>query len=135
LPDNLNTAAFEAAWKDWENHRQHKRQSLTPEAIKRQLAKLSAMGPRRAINAINFSIEQGYTGVYEPRSNGARYSKDNQLDLKKIDVPDRFKSWAVEHYPAKRETIMKWKTWHDVPKNGLREEWWREEKAKLPIEI
>lgn len=64
------TPEFEAVWTEWENHRKHKRQSLTPEAIKRQFSKLAAMGEARAIKAINFSIEQGYTGIFEEQSNG-----------------------------------------------------------------
>ncbi len=53
----------------------------------------------------------------------------------KIEVPERFKAWVAERYPENREAAMKWRTWADVPRNGLRDEWWREEKAKLPIEL
>lgn len=56
----------------------------------------------------------------------------NKIDPSKVDVPERFKSWAAENYPDKREQIMKYQTWADVP-SSLRQEWWREEKAKLPL--
>jgi hypothetical protein len=66
-----------------------------------------------------------------------RFGKDSvkPLDKSKIEVPERFKTWVAEHYPDKREEAMKWQTWRDVPFNGLREEWWREEKSKLPVDI
>jgi hypothetical protein len=57
------------------------------------------------------------------------------LDKSKIDVPERFKAWVAEHYPEKREVAMKWQKWSDVPYDSLRQEWWKEEKAKLPIDL
>jgi DNA-binding transcriptional MocR family regulator len=128
---------FQEAWTEWENHRKHKRQTLTPEAIKRQFSRLKAMGEARAIRAINHSLEQGYTGLVEPRPDPSKrgFAGVAPLDKSKIDLPDRFKSWAVERYPDKREKIMAWHTWADVPSNGLREEWWRHEKSRLPVEI
>lgn len=133
FPDALKSEDFLAAWNEWKEHRKHKRQSLTPEATKRQLTKLSAMGKKRAIAAINFSIEQGYTGVFEEqRKNGAHPDNPKAVDRSKIDLPERFKSWAATAYPDKRAVVMKWQTWADVP-NSLREEWWRQEKRKLPI--
>ena len=64
---------------------------------------------------------------------GARPDNPKPLDQSKIEVPERFKAWVAERYPASREAAMKWQTWADVPRNGLRDEWWREEKSKLPI--
>ncbi len=64
---------------------------------------------------------------------GARPDNPGTIDKSKIEVPERFKAWVAEHYPARREDAMKWRTWADVPRNGLRDEWWKEEKAKLPI--
>lgn len=56
------------------------------------------------------------------------------LDPSKIELPERFKSWAGEKYHSRKEEIMAWKTWADVP-GSLRQEWWREEKTKLPISV
>lgn len=55
-----------------------------------------------------------------------------KVDPSKIDVPERFKSWAAENYPDRRETIMKYQTWADVPQS-LRQEWWKEEKPKYGL--
>ncbi len=67
------------------------------------------------------------------KSNGARPDNPGTIDKSKIDVPERFKAWVAERYPARRSDAMKWQTWADVPRNGLRDEWWKEEKSKLPI--
>jgi hypothetical protein len=77
---------------------------------------------------------QGWLASQKQHKPGARPDERKPIDPSKIDLPERFKSWASEHYPPKREEIMKWKTWSDVP-NSLRQEWWREEKQKLPVEI
>jgi hypothetical protein len=65
-----------------------------------------------------------------------RFGKDpvRPLDKGKIEVPERFKAWVAERYPDHRAEAMRWQTWRDVPSNGLREQWWREEKNQLPVE-
>lgn len=65
LPPILDTPQFRSAWTEWESHRKHKRSALTPEAVRRQLKKLEAIGHDRAIAAIEHSIAQGYQGIYE----------------------------------------------------------------------
>jgi hypothetical protein len=74
----------------------------------------------------------GWLASQKRKPSGARLDQPNKLDPSKIDVPDQFKAWATKTYPAKRDEIMKWRTWADVP-SSLRGEWWRLEKAKLPI--
>lgn len=90
------------------------------------------------IEAISASIRGNWQGLFAPKQpqqsrNGARPDHPKPIDKSKIEVPERFKAWVAEHYPARREDAMKWRTWADVPSNGLRGEWWKEEKAKLPI--
>ncbi len=75
----------------------------------------------------------GWLASQKQRRNGARADAPAPIDKSKIEVPERFKAWVAEHYPARREDAMKWRTWADVPRNGLRDEWWKEEKSKLPI--
>lgn len=77
----------------------------------------------------------GYLASQKRAKPGARTDDVRPIDKSKIDVPDRFKAWVSERYPDRREAAMKWRTWADVPSNGLRDEWWREEKAKLPVEL
>lgn len=75
----------------------------------------------------------GWLASQRQRKNGAHPDNPKPIDKSKIEVPERFKAWVAERYPARREDAMKWRTWADVPRNGLRDEWWKEEKAKLPI--
>ncbi len=77
----------------------------------------------------------GYLPSQKRVKRGARSDEQKPIDKSKIEVPERFKAWVAERYPENRESAMKWRTWADVPRNGLRDEWWREEKAKLPLEI
>ncbi len=74
----------------------------------------------------------GYFPSQKQGRNGAR-PDFKPIDKSKIEVPERFKAWVAERYPDRREDAMKWQTWADVPINGLRSEWWKEEKSKLPI--
>jgi hypothetical protein len=72
FPESLDTTAFLDAWRLWTKHRAEKKSKLTPTATKRQLAKLAAMGEARAIAAIKHSVENGYTGVFEPNESSGR---------------------------------------------------------------
>ena len=76
---------FVEAWSDWKQHREEKRKPLTPTSIKMQLKTLKALGLDRAIRAIDFSIEKGYTGIFEPSAQAIkpyRVNYDNGLGNK-----------------------------------------------------
>lgn len=85
---------------------------------------------------ISQSIRNGWQGLFDLKRqrNGARSDNPKPLDPSKIELPERFKSWAGEKYHPRKDEIMAWKTWAEVPAS-LRQEWWREEKAKLPISV
>lgn len=67
FPAALNTSAFTSAWVSWIQHRDEIRKKLTPLAIKKQFEQLEKLGVARAVAAINHSIANGYTGIYEPK--------------------------------------------------------------------
>lgn len=71
LPPLLDTEQFRAAWDAWQQHRREKRSKLTPTAIRQQIAKLAEMGTERAVAAIQHSIANGYTGIFEPDARGS----------------------------------------------------------------
>lgn len=77
IPAELDTPSFRAAWDEYVTHRKQKRSSLTPVAAKKQLAKMVPWGPDRAVAAIHHSLAQGYTGIFEERSNDARGRTEN----------------------------------------------------------
>jgi len=66
---------FADAWNDWTQHRKEKKKPLTPTSTKLQLQALQDMGVDRAIRAIDHSIAQGYTGIYEPNEQGESKQK------------------------------------------------------------
>ena len=75
-----------------EQYRKQKRQTLTDITRSRQLAKLSSMGPVAAVQAINRSIEQGWTGIFEANENsgGTVSTRVREKDLTKQVV---YRDW------------------------------------------
>ncbi len=66
----LDTAAFRTAWALWEQHRRERKPKLTPTARKLAIKKLLAIGPQRAVAAIEHSIANGWQGIFEANGNG-----------------------------------------------------------------
>lgn len=67
IPAELDTEEFRVAWAAWEKHRREIKKTLTPTTLERQFKTLLGFGVARAIRALENSIEQGYTGIVEPR--------------------------------------------------------------------
>jgi hypothetical protein len=81
LPMPLDTGTFRAAWDEWTAFRRQKKAPLTPISIKKQIEMLTGLGSDGAIEAINNSIRNGWTGLFAPKkgnSNGR---------LSRIDAP------------------------------------------------
>jgi hypothetical protein len=72
--------SFLVAWQDWQKHRREIKKSLTPSCAKAQLKKLEAMGAAKAIESIDFSIEKGWTGIFEPGGNGKAAADAKPVD-------------------------------------------------------
>ena len=70
---------FMDAWAEWCKHRQQKQASLTEVAVLRIIIKLEKMGHDRAIAAIEFSIENGYVGIYEPKGQSNTASRPGRV--------------------------------------------------------
>lgn len=66
IPPELDTEPFREIWKEWKQHRREKRSGLKPTTARGQLKKLAGWGQERAIAALRYSIDQGYTGIFEP---------------------------------------------------------------------
>ena len=73
LPTDLDIPEFRTAWDEWKTHRKEIRRKLTPLAMKRQLNMLSEMGSEKAIQSINQSITNGWTGLFDPKKKGGSY--------------------------------------------------------------
>jgi len=65
IPKALDGGIFNAAWKDWIQHRSEINKPLTPKAAEKQLKKCVELGVRRAVCAIEYSIVGGWQGIFE----------------------------------------------------------------------
>lgn len=65
-------AEFRTALSEYERHRKEKRSPLTPTAKKRLYKKLKDWGEAKATAALVNSVENGWTGVFEPNGNGTQ---------------------------------------------------------------
>jgi hypothetical protein len=72
VPERLNTPGFRAVWQEWIEHRKALKKPLSPQAVKRQLAALVALGLKRAMVAIEHSIARNWMGIYEPSGPAAQ---------------------------------------------------------------
>ncbi len=79
IPAELATDAFRRAWMEFCQHRREIRQALKPTGAAGALKKLAGWGEAKAIAAIQQSIENGWTGLFEPRGVQSRKSS-SQLD-------------------------------------------------------
>lgn len=75
---------FESAWANWKQHRVEKKKKLTPSTETMQLKQMEELGESRAIAAINFSIKNGWLGLFEDQS-----SKVNPIQ-RKPQTSDQF---------------------------------------------
>lgn len=67
--DSLCTDSFEAAWREWTEYRRQARKPLTPATIVKQIHTLEGSGHDRAIEAIDQSIRNGWTGLFPANEN------------------------------------------------------------------
>ena len=83
------------AWKEWEKHLAEKRIPLTESSRAKQLKMLEAMTPRHAVDTIEYSIRNGYTGLFEPKqkANGRTNTKQEQTNARR--------KYTAEYYGSK----------------------------------
>ena len=65
VPISLNNPSFLAAWKKWKAYRVEIRHKLTPITINSQLKKMAGWGSNKAIASIEYSIGNGWRGLFE----------------------------------------------------------------------
>ena len=69
LPESHRTDAMKASWSDFVRHRHEKRAKLTSKAVEKQAKQLSKWSHDEAVEAIEHSVAQGYTGIFRPSGN------------------------------------------------------------------
>lgn len=89
IPQPLNVPDFLKAWESWQAHRKEKRQKITPTAARLQLKKLSEAGIIKAIQMINQSIANGWTGLFDvkaqPQESGSFLTRLQESEFFKDD--------------------------------------------------
>jgi hypothetical protein len=69
LPAELDTPAFREAWAEWHAYRVESRKPFTARAQRMALKRMAKWGAEAAATAIEYSIAQGFQGIYqEPQS-------------------------------------------------------------------
>ncbi len=67
LPAPLKSDSFLVSWEAWKKHRSEKKKPITPSTSDKQLTMLAGWGEIRAIAALGWSIQNGWTGIFEPQ--------------------------------------------------------------------
>jgi phage replication O-like protein O len=67
MPEKLNCKEFLDTWDKWIDYRKSIKKKMTHHTIELQLKKLEKMGQSLAILSLNNSMENGYTGIFEPK--------------------------------------------------------------------
>jgi hypothetical protein len=110
LPANLQTPEFTAVWEDWLKHLTEKRKKPTSLSKERQLKKLSAMGPSRAIDAIEHSIEKNWQGIFAPADSEAKQTPVMASQTPRNAVPA---SPLPPSPPQPRQPVFAAPAWED----------------------
>ena len=83
----FQSAGFRTAWENFTRHRVEKKAKMTPTAEKLALQKLAAMGESRAVQALEHSTANGWTGVFEPTVNGKPFPQSAPRERKLANLP------------------------------------------------
>lgn len=71
---------FRQAWTDWESHRKQKGTKLTDNTIAQQFKYLASLGESEAIKTLEFSIRQGWTGLWPPKDGSGGRANAPEID-------------------------------------------------------
>lgn len=92
----FSSPEMDEAWERWEAYRREIKKALKPSTRKAQLAKLAAWGEDCAIIAINTSIENGWTGLFPPRTDDHQPPQETDPGL--LDYAKQYNT-LVEEQP------------------------------------
>ncbi len=71
---------FRKEWGLWLKHRKEKRSAITATTAEKQMKRLTAIPIEEAIAMLDYSADNGYTGLFEPKTN-IRKSNIDQITL------------------------------------------------------
>ena len=89
IPTTLDTPGFREAWDEWMRYRaERKLCRWVPMTQRKQLKRMEAMGVDRAIDMIEWSIMQGWQGLYETRASEFEVTADDLAKASQISDDD-----------------------------------------------
>ena len=108
LPECLDTPAFRKAWDEYLRHRREIRaRKLSPAGTTKQWSKMAEWGVDAAIQAIDATIANGWTGVFAPKDDGKPASTNCSENRLHSGDPDGIAAakkdeaaWNAEHREA-----------------------------------
>jgi predicted outer membrane lipoprotein len=71
IPPDLDSPAFDAAWRDWIRFRRGRRHPCDCDTMARQLESLAPLGAARATDCLKSSLTNGYQGIFPEKFSGA----------------------------------------------------------------
>jgi hypothetical protein len=86
IPAALNTAEFVETWTTWVAYRKEIGQKLKPTTVKIQLAKMQEWGPAESIEKMKQSMAQGWTGIFELKTNGQAQKKSGGTSTYELEA-------------------------------------------------
>ena len=89
MPAGMSVSLFQAV-KRWEKYRTEKRHKLTPSTRDAFIKKVMSMGDDRAIAAIDHSIEQGWTGMYEPKKSETKKQSTDEYAASAMEAAKQY---------------------------------------------
>jgi hypothetical protein len=89
IPKTLDTPEFREAWDEWTQYRaERKLCRWVPMTQRKQLKRMAAMGVDRALEMIEWSIMQGWQGLYETRASEFEVTADDLAKASQISDDD-----------------------------------------------
>lgn len=79
FPSALDCGQFRQLWAEWVAHRNEIKAPLTPTATARQLKRLAGFGLQGAIDAVEYTLAQGWRGIRQPDQRGDQAPTGRQI--------------------------------------------------------
>ena len=93
MPPELDTPEFLLSWESWLHERKKRKQTVTPKAATLQLRDLAAHGAKIAIETIEISIKNGWTGLFPGKTStktGYQTAEDREAEQMARYAQDAF---------------------------------------------
>jgi hypothetical protein len=93
IPERINSAATREALGNWVRHRRDKGKPFTHKAAEMLLRRMEReeWTEARIVSAVEWSIERGWEGVYEPKTNGAVRPIESRHDRRRREIEEALK--------------------------------------------